>query len=152
MPTTVGWPRSVSVGAAITCHACLWLAYNCYDNQLKAVRCGWRSGRERSLLSLEASWTATCSSAGDSLGAGASGDFAWWPVSCRMEAALAGRRGGDRSRMPVTSSVPQRSPVGGGLLRLGTAARFLVVARFGSRVFGAFGRKPCLGFGYGRQW
>ena len=34
-----------------------------------------------------------------------------------MEAALAGWRGGDRSRMHVTSLVPQRSPTSGGLLR-----------------------------------
>jgi hypothetical protein len=50
-----------------------------------------------------------------------------------------GWRGGDRSRMLVTSSVPRRSLAGGSLLRFGVAARFLVVAGFGSRVFGAFG-------------
>ena len=44
-------------------------------------------------------------------------DFLWWLVLCRMEAALAGWCGGDRSRMPVTSPVPQRSPTSGGLLR-----------------------------------
>ena len=66
-----------------------------------------------------------------------------------MEVALAGRRGGDRSRMPVTSSVPQRSLASGGLLRFGAAARFIVVAGFRSRVSGAFGRKPCLGYVFG---
>jgi len=38
-------------------------------------------------------------------------------VLCRMEAALVGWCGGDRSRMPLTSLVPQRSPTSGGLLR-----------------------------------
>jgi hypothetical protein len=64
----VGWLRFVSTGAAVTCYACLWLAYIYCDNQLKVVHCGWRSGREHPLLSLEASWTAMCSSSSGSLG------------------------------------------------------------------------------------
>jgi hypothetical protein len=55
-------------------------------------------------------------------GVGESGGL-WWPVSCRIEVTLANWRGGDRSRMPVTSSMPQRSPTGGGLLLFGTAVK-----------------------------
>lgn len=70
----------------------------------------------------------------------------WRPVSCRIEVALAGRASMvviGHTCMHVTSSVPQLSPAGGGSLRFGAGARRCGMARFGSRVLGAFGRKRC---------
>jgi hypothetical protein len=74
-------------------------------------------------------------------GAGTRCDFPQWLVLCRMEAALVGWRGGDRSRMLVTSSVPQRSPTSSDLLWFLAMPNYFV-AGWGLGT-GVIGQRPC---------